>query len=158
MIGEGINDFWNKLTMRLIDCSRVHSYYEILTAFSEFLSSPHNLPPQLCEIFSDLFKLSSISFLLSISDLLVEFLNISPAQITFLKKELTDLSFNLRKFAIPLTDAFNLPDFILKSSFGRYDGNVYENYFSDVISNPNFNAKTPYWDELVAPLFSDSQY
>jgi acyl-CoA oxidase len=33
---------------------------------------------------------------------------------------------------VPLTDAFNLPDLVLHSPFGRYDGDVYPHYFAAV--------------------------
>lgn len=34
-----------------------------------------------------------------------------------------ELCKEVRKQAVPLVDAFNIPDFILNSPLGRYDGN-----------------------------------
>merc|ERR1712151_171805 len=39
------------------------------------------------------------------------------------QKELLSL---IRPHAVPLVDAWNIPDFLLNSCLGRYDGRVYE--------------------------------
>ncbi|KAF8819815.1 acyl-CoA oxidase, partial [Cardiosporidium cionae] len=42
----------------------------------------------------------------------------------------------IRPHAIPLADAFSLPDYLLNSALGRYDGNVYEALFNSVRNEP----------------------
>ena len=50
------------------------------------------------------------------------------------------------------SDAFNLPDFLLNSPFGRYDGDVYTHYFAHVrAQNPPVHPP-PYFDKLIKPL------
>ena len=80
--------------------------------------------------------------------------------VTRLRNELISTSWKIRRYSIPLIDAFNLPDFVLKSPFGRYDGNVYEHYFSDVKNNPNASVKAPYWNDLISPIlhYHDNDY
>ena len=58
----------------------------------------------------------------------------------------------LRKEVIGLVDAFDLPDYIVKSPLGAYDGiNIYENYLKTIQSGPD-QGKAEYWDEEIAPL------
>lgn len=73
---------------------------------------------------------------------------------------------------IGLTDAFNFPDFALKSPIGKYDGQIYEGksfntmstqtnhtfwvtaYFDTVLQAPNSMRKTPYHEKYIKPLTS----
>ncbi|KAK9479871.1 acyl-CoA dehydrogenase/oxidase C-terminal [Lipomyces japonicus] len=55
--------------------------------------------------------------------------------------------------AVPLTDAFNFTDFFINSAIGRYDGNVYENYFGHVKrQNKSSKAQAPYYDKIIKPM------
>ncbi|KAJ3256042.1 fatty-acyl coenzyme A oxidase [Chytriomyces hyalinus] len=62
----------------------------------------------------------------------------------------------LRANVIGLTDAFGFPDFILKAPIGRYDGDIYREYFKVVSSAPDC-FKTPYFESEVKPLLVRSQ-
>ena len=50
----------------------------------------------------------------------------SGDQINMLEQSIIDLMVQIRPDAVALVDAFDIPDFCLRSSLGRYDGNVYE--------------------------------
>lgn len=51
----------------------------------------------------------------------------------------------LRPDVIALTDSFQFSDFIVNSAIGKYDGNIYENYFGTVKQlNPPKVTKAPY--------------
>lgn len=51
----------------------------------------------------------------------------------------------VRPNVVGLTDGFNLTDMMVNAAIGRYDGNVYDNYFETVKSlNPPENTKAPY--------------
>ena len=66
-----------------------------------------------------------------------------------------ELCREIRKDAVPLVDSFNLPDFLINSPFGRYDGDVYTHYFNKVVSsNPPTNPAPPYFDKLIKPLIT----
>lgn len=59
----------------------------------------------------------------------------------------------VRKNVVAYTDAFQLPDLVLNSALGQFDGNVYENYFSTVKQlNPPEDHKAPYSGEFEAVL------
>lgn len=62
------------------------------------------------------------------------------------------LCHKLRTEASGLIDAFNLPDFVLNSPFGRYDGDIYTHYFDKVKArNPPSNPP-PYFEKVIKPL------
>ena len=50
-------------------------------------------------------------------------------QSELLHEALCDLLEDLRSDAVALVDSFNFSDYVLNSSLGRYDGNVYEDMF-----------------------------
>jgi acyl-CoA oxidase len=58
----------------------------------------------------------------------------------------------LRGDAIALIDAFNLPDFVMNSPFGRYDGDVYVNYFARVVARNPPTHPPPYFETVIKPL------
>jgi acyl-CoA oxidase len=61
----------------------------------------------------------------------------------------------VRENAVPLVDAFNYPDWILKSPLGRYDGNIYEHYFETILKATHWNGSVvSYWDTEVKPLLN----
>jgi len=79
---------------------------------------------------------------------------LKPEQCDFLTVRVTELCAEVRSFAIPLIDSFEYSDFIINSPFGRYDGNVYREYF-DMIRRNNPPLKPhPYFETLVKPLIS----
>ncbi|OBA19720.1 acyl-CoA oxidase [Metschnikowia bicuspidata var. bicuspidata NRRL YB-4993] len=59
----------------------------------------------------------------------------------------------LRPDVIAYTDSFQFSDFALNSSIGKYDGNIYENYFGTVKTlNPHSVTKAPYSAEFELAL------
>lgn len=54
---------------------------------------------------------------------------LSPSQLSLAKQQLYFLLKEVRKEAVPLVDAFDLPDEILNSVLGRYDGDVYTHLY-----------------------------
>jgi acyl-CoA oxidase len=59
----------------------------------------------------------------------------------------------IRPHAVKLVDAWSIPDFLLDSALGRYDGRVYEDLFdrahrqnplNQIVFNPNYKE-----DEIV---------
>ncbi|KAJ1788785.1 fatty-acyl coenzyme A oxidase [Coemansia sp. RSA 1938] len=75
----------------------------------------------------------------------------SGAQIEALKVFVNDACAQIRKDAVPLTDAFDYSDYIINSPLGRYDGDVYEKYF-ELVTSLNPQKPVPYFDSLIRPL------
>lgn len=59
---------------------------------------------------------------------------------------------DLRKDAVPLVDAWAIPDYILKAPIGKYDGNIYPAYFSTVNAAQKSLDPPAYWHKYVAPM------
>jgi acyl-CoA oxidase len=51
---------------------------------------------------------------------------LSTRQYELIKQEVMSLLAEIRPNAVALVDSFKFPDYLLNSSLGRYDGNVYE--------------------------------
>ncbi|KAK9475506.1 acyl-CoA oxidase-domain-containing protein [Dipodascopsis tothii] len=59
---------------------------------------------------------------------------------------------NIREQVIPLTDAFNLSDFFINSAIGKYDGNVYVNYFEQIKRQNPSKPQAPYYAQIIKPF------
>ncbi|KAG1178621.1 hypothetical protein G6F70_000203 [Rhizopus microsporus] len=77
---------------------------------------------------------------------------ISSQQLKDIEKACLKLCKHLRKDVVGLTDAFGLPDFVLKASIARYDGNIYQNYFDIILQAPNSTGMPPYHGKYIRPL------
>ena len=53
----------------------------------------------------------------------------SAEQISEARTLLYSLLADIRREAVPLVDAFDIPDELLNSALGRYDGNVYQHLY-----------------------------
>jgi len=71
-----------------------------------------------------------------------------------LQKKTRDLCAIIRKDAVPLVDSLNIPDFVLNSPLGRYDGQVYKHYLNKVKSAPLAIGKPIYWEKLIKPMLN----
>lgn len=63
-------------------------------------------------------------------------MNISSGDIEKLQKRLESALGKMKANAIGIVDAFDIPDSILKSTIGAYDGNVYERLLEAAKSSP----------------------
>ncbi|KAI3623595.1 acyl-CoA oxidase [Malassezia furfur] len=77
---------------------------------------------------------------------------LSSEQYDHLARRVTELCAETRKFAIPLIDSFEYSDFVINSPFGRYDGNVYQEYFNTIRRNNPPLKPHPYFERLIKPL------
>lgn len=57
-------------------------------------------------------------------------------QISLVRKQLYTLLKVVRREAVPLVDAFDIPDEILNSVLGRYDGDVYTHLYEWALKAP----------------------
>ncbi|KAI9316821.1 acyl-CoA dehydrogenase/oxidase [Dichotomocladium elegans] len=77
-----------------------------------------------------------------------------PRQVKEIEEVYYEATKALRKQVIGISDAFNFPDFILKSPIAKYDGDIYEAYFDTLLQRPNSIGKAPYHDRYIKPLTS----
>lgn len=67
-----------------------------------------------------------------------------------IRKKTYQLSKELREDAASLIDVLHVPDVILKSSLGVFDGNIYETYLGDMQRFGETDSKE-LWDNLIKP-------
>jgi len=68
---------------------------------------------------------------------------ISPSQLQMVKMALEGLMNAIRPNAVAVVDAFDIPDRVLCSVIGRYDGNVYEALYEQALKSP-LNQRDPF--------------
>lgn len=71
-------------------------------------------------------------------------------------ERINELLDEIRPDAIALTDAFGYSDHDLKSTLGRYDGNVYEAIYEEAKRNPLNMSDTMVGWEKYAPMLDMS--
>jgi len=69
---------------------------------------------------------------------------LSRNEAVFVKQGVTSLLDQLRPDGVALVDAFDIPDRVLGSALGRYDGNVYEALVQSVLRAP-LNQEDPFY-------------
>lgn len=65
----------------------------------------------------------------------------SAAQLSLARQQLYSLLKAVRREAVPLVDAFDIPDEILNSALGRYDGDVYKHLYEWALKAPRNKKK-----------------
>lgn len=146
---------WTKMMIQLHALSRAYSEQILITNFHNALTT-HTQPalsaptPEVLRLCFRLFALytldqSPASFLLSTS--------IPSADLHTLPDTILSLMTQLRPHAVKLVDAWSIPDFLLDSALGRYDGKVYEELFDMAHRRNPLNRTTfnPNWrsEEIV---------
>jgi acyl-CoA oxidase len=147
---------WTSMMIQLHNLSRAHSEAFLIDHFFKavFTSSPS--PPlayQTLHVLRLLFQLfalftlerSSSEFLLSKA--------ISLDQVSALPSGIQSLMYQIRPHAVRLVDAWSIPDYLLESALGGYDGDVYNELFRRAHKENPLNEQTfnPDWrsEEIV---------
>ena len=114
---------WNICSNDLLKASHSHCYFIIMQTFMTKIKEItcqkiQNVLTRLCALFA-------------LTNILDENWGdtIELNQFRYIKTCISNLLTEIRPDCIPLVDAFDYPDNVLKSSIGRYDGNVYEALF-----------------------------
>jgi acyl-CoA oxidase len=75
---------------------------------------------------------------------------VSEADLDALPGAIQDLMATIRPHAVKLVDSWKIPDFLLDSALGRYDGKVYEDLFNrahrlnplnEITFNPDYRSE-----------------
>ncbi|KAL3486783.1 acyl-CoA dehydrogenase/oxidase C-terminal [Aspergillus germanicus] len=147
------NKPWTSLMTDFHKLSKAQSQSILVTKFHDALAFNTDVPPTTRSILWDVFRLFA-SYTLDADR--YEFFTCGAApreQLDALPARVNELMARIRPHAVPLVDAWKIPDYLLDSALGRYDGRVYEDLFNrahrlnplnKVTVNPN------YWeDEIV---------
>ncbi|KAJ2084360.1 fatty-acyl coenzyme A oxidase [Coemansia sp. RSA 988] len=131
-----------------LHAARMHSYTYLL---QQFVVQVEQSPAALRPVLTLLARLFGAHSAVQHSGEFLQSGFYSGSQIEALKTFVNSACTEVRKDAIPLTDAFGYTDYIINSPLGRYDGDVYEKYF-DLVTSLNPQKPVPYFDSLIRPL------
>ncbi|QDS78091.1 hypothetical protein FKW77_003887 [Venturia effusa] len=120
---------WNSLLIELHKLSNAYSEMILVVNFHEaILSSP--LPFRTAETMAHLFQLYSLYTMDTDARSFSTTQAVTPSSLDALSGAILVLmTEKIRPHAVKLVDSWALPDFILDSALGRYDGRVYEDLF-----------------------------
>ncbi|OCT44470.1 Peroxisomal acyl-coenzyme A oxidase 1 [Cladophialophora carrionii] len=124
---------WNDLLIQMHRLSQAQSYASLVSNFYDGLGSldlDPNLDPETTSVMRLLYRLFA---LFSVQQDGLEFLRsgaVSADVLAVLPTRILELMRQVRPHAVRLADAWAIPDYLLDSSLGRYDGKVYEDMFN----------------------------
>jgi acyl-CoA oxidase len=150
---------WNFLLIQLHKLSKAHSQAILVENFYQAISSDTTVPQGARTILSDLFQLFSF-YTMDIEGR--EFYNsgaVSNEQLDQLPDRIQELMLRIRPHAVNLVDSWSIPDYLLDSALGRYDGKVYEDLFNrahrlNPLNRITFNPN--YWEDEIVKGSNDS--
>lgn len=145
----------------LVLVSKFHALYVMLNTYYEKLNSPTDsyvTCPKTKEQLWNVYKLFSLYFIDKHAGEFQQFKILSPDQISqVVQPRLLKLLPEIRKECISLTDSFKWPDGMLNAPIGYYDGDIYHNYFNEVVKNnpvEKDGAGIPPYHELLANMLT----
>jgi len=140
------DDAFNACAVGTINTVRAHCFYFILR---NFISSINDVKDQAIQsVLTQLCSLFGTCLLLDDN-----FTGcISREQFVWIKQANSELLSAIRPNAVALVDAFDIPDRVLCSAIGNYDGNVYEALYESA-KKATMNQVDPYvgYKELIQP-------
>ncbi|RMZ90015.1 hypothetical protein DV736_g2761, partial [Chaetothyriales sp. CBS 134916] len=147
---------WNDMMISLHNLSRAQSETFLVTNFyNAVFTTGSDLPldPATRSVMKVLFRLYALYTLDSTAS---EFLiagSITTDQLKQVTNRIQQLMAEVRPHAVRLVDAWSIPDYLLESSLGRYDGDVYNDLFRRAHHENPLNLLTfnPDWktEEIV---------
>ncbi|GEQ71822.1 hypothetical protein JCM33374_g5508 [Metschnikowia sp. JCM 33374] len=144
---------WDAVSYERVLLSKLQCHHYLLETFIHRLESVKQ--PPLMFVLAKVIRLYYLTHLLeNFGREFISFMVLGADLSNLISTKLIDEScLNVRHHVIPLTDSFQIPDTLLNSVIGVYDGNWYENYFRVVKTcNDPRNTKAPYSKDLEAML------
>ncbi|KAL2809081.1 acyl-CoA dehydrogenase/oxidase [Aspergillus granulosus] len=143
---------WTSLMIEFHKLSKAQSQSILVTKFHNALASSTDLSPATRNILWDVFRLFA-SYTLDADR--YEFFTCgaaSQAQLDALPARVNEIMTKIRPHAVSLVDAWKIPDYLLDSALGRYDGRVYEDLFNRAHRLNPLNKLTVnpnYWEDEI---------
>ncbi|PGH18681.1 hypothetical protein AJ80_04429 [Polytolypa hystricis UAMH7299] len=144
---------WNTLLIDFYKLSRAHSQSILVTNFYDAVQNDNTLSPVTREVLWDLFRLYALTTMDGDAREFYSSGAVTNEDLDLISPRVLELMQRIRPHAVRLVDAWGIPDYLLDSSLGRYDGKVYEdlwdkahrqNPLNEITFNPDYQT-----DELV---------
>jgi len=144
---------WNANQTELVRLADVHAWRYFLILYQRGIQREKSKP----EVYSMLVKMGQLMSTFALRkhlDLFLEENYFDGKHAKAVRQLFLDQCKDLRKDAIPLVDAWAIPDFVLKAPIGKYDGNIYPAYFGTVTAAQKSFEPPAYWHKYAAPLLN----
>ncbi|KAL3468954.1 acyl-CoA dehydrogenase/oxidase C-terminal [Aspergillus californicus] len=143
---------WTSLMVQFHKLSNAQSQSILITNFYNALASSKDIPLSTRAGLWDLYRLFAT---FTIVQDRYEFFTCNAAsqtQLDALPQRINELMARIRPQAVSLVDAWKIPDYLLDSALGRYDGRVYEDLFNRAHRLNPLNGLTVnpnYWEDEI---------
>lgn len=145
---------WDFVSYERVLLAKLRCHHYLLETFIGTIEKINNRP-DLTFVLAKVIRLYMLTLLLeNFGKEFIGYLVMDAKLSNLISVQLVGMScLDVRQQAIPLTDSFQIPDTLLNSAIGIYDGNWYENYFRVVktLNDPS-KTKAPYSSDLEAML------
>ncbi|KAJ5647967.1 hypothetical protein N7490_004339 [Penicillium lividum] len=143
---------WNSLLIQLHKLSKAQSQSILVNRFFDALSTDATLSSSLRDTLWDVYRLFALN---TMENEGYEFFRcgaVSQSDLDLLPARVQDLMAKIRPHAVKLVDSWMIPDYLLDSALGRYDGRVYEDLFNrahrlNPLNGITFNPN--YWEHEI---------
>ncbi|XP_070533274.1 peroxisomal acyl-coenzyme A oxidase 1-like isoform X1 [Ptychodera flava] len=154
--GKPQHEAWNDSHVYLIKAADAHCHYYTVMNFVQYLQSTEMSQP-LRDVLTSLCQLYALYGIESNAGDLLQDGYMSGEQISMVTNQVVALLAVIRPNAVALVDAFDIPDEMLGSILGRYDGNVYENLYKWAKESPLNQTEVHHsYHEYLKPLLTAS--
>jgi len=138
---------FNACALEMTTAVRAHCFAFMMTSFARVVKKTEDKPLKAV--------LSRLACLFACSNIIDDARwvgQVTGPQMEFVKAATVDLLNQLRPDCLSLVDAFDIPDKVLGSTIGRYDGNIYESLYEIALRAP-LNQKDPFdgYQEYLRP-------
>eukprot|EP01119_Soliformovum_irregulare_P019252 TRINITY_DN6051_c0_g1_i1.p1 TRINITY_DN6051_c0_g1~~TRINITY_DN6051_c0_g1_i1.p1 ORF type:complete len:283 (-),score=104.09 TRINITY_DN6051_c0_g1_i1:220-1068(-) len=147
---------WNESLVQLSDAVHFHSLSFIYDSFLHAISDASADASGHIGMDGIRFNLTNLCLLYGLKEIENYFGQCSEAGIVtsddlpIIRMAIDKLNMEIRKSAILLVDAFAIPDALLNSPLGRYDGDIYQHYMKAIVDSESGDV-APYWNDLIKP-------
>ncbi len=137
-----------------VPLNRCAELFSISLLVKDFAAAVEKLPASsIKSSLTKLVRLFGLYWLQQHSGAVVESEAIKPNQLVLLRELVLELCAQIRPEAVALVDAFGISDFILNSTLGVYDGDVYNKTLEHVTKlYPRTDLPPKYWEREIKPL------
>jgi len=158
MNGNSFEVAWNSALIQMQRVSRAHSLYLLLNNFVNGIKEGRKslLGPNEESVLNDLALLFGLYWIEKEDGEFLADGYLSAEQIKWIRSCVLTMLDKIRPNAVALVDANDFPDFLLQSTLGRYDGNVYEAILEESKKDPlNVTEPGPGYTQNLKRLIVD---
>ncbi|KAF9435136.1 acyl-Coenzyme A oxidase [Entomortierella beljakovae] len=149
------DEAWNSNQTQLVRLADIHSWRYFLVLYAQGIEAFKTSP-----LYPMLLKMGNLMGVMVLQRHVNMFLEegyFDGSHSKLVNQVFVDMCKDLRKDAVPLVDAWEVPDFILKAPIGKYDGDIYPAYFAAVNSAQKSFDPPAYWHKYVAPMLNEKK-